>query len=77
MKSITKSLLRVRLLMDYGINVDKTQITLFTTKNSPMKMIIVDVIVGYALFRYGYDLNGNVKLYPNRMNSIHKEYFND
>ncbi len=77
MKIITKSLLRVRLLMDYGINVDTTQITLFATKKLPMKMMIVDGIGGYALFRYGYDLNGEVKLYPNRMHSIHIDYFNN
>lgn len=75
MKIITKSVLRVRLLMDYGINVDTSQITLFASIKLPMKMMIVDGIVGFALFRYGYNLNGDVKLYPNRMHSIHIDYF--
>ena len=74
MKIITKSLLRVRLLMDYPTRMNNIEIA---TKKLPMKMMIVDGIGGYALFRYGYDLNGEVKLYPNRMHSIHIDYFNN
>jgi hypothetical protein len=77
MKRITKSELQTRLGVDYDIWVRTSQITTTKTKNAPHSLMIVEGIGGYGLFRYGYNTNGEVKIYPNRMNEIHTKYFED
>ena len=68
MRKITKNELRGRLYMEYNLNVSTTQITL--TKTRTNNVMIVEGIGGSGLFRYGYDNNGIIKVYPNKMHEI-------
>ena len=68
MKRISKETLRNKLYMEYNLNVSTTQITL--TKTSINNVMIVEGIGGYGFFRYGYDSDGIIRIYPNKMNKI-------
>ena len=68
MKRISKETLRNKLYMEYNLNVSTTQITL--TKTRTNNVMIVEGIGGSGLFRYGYDNNGIIKVYPNKMHEI-------
>ena len=68
MKRISKETLRNKLYMEYNLNVSTTQITL--TKTSINNVMIVEGIGGYGFFRYGYDNDGIIRIYPNKMNKI-------
>ena len=68
MKRISKETLRNKLYMEYNLNVSTTQITLTKTKLN--NLMIVEGIGGYGFFRYGYDYNDIIKIYPNKMNEI-------
>lgn len=69
MKRITKDNLRARLFLDYGIKVHTTQITL-TKSYCHQSLMIVDGIGGMAIFRYGYNSDGDIKIYPNKIHQI-------
>lgn len=71
MKRITKDDLRIRLFRDYGITAHTTQITL-TKSYCHENLMIVDGIGGMAIFRYGRNTMGDIKIYPNKMHEINQ-----
>ena len=68
MRKITKNDLRAILYMEYNLIVKTTQITLF--KNSIHNLMVVAGIGGYGFFRYGFDNNGIIRVYPNQMHEV-------
>jgi len=68
MRKITKQELCARLFVDYNLHVSPKQITL--TKTSINNVMIVEGIGGYGFFRYGFDKDGTLLIYPNKMHSV-------
>lgn len=68
MKKVTKQELADRLILDYNIVVSTKQITL--TKTSINNVMIVEGIGGYGFFRYGIGIDGELKIYPNKMHEV-------
>lgn len=68
MRKITKHELTAKLFVDYNLRVSPKQITL--TKTSINNVMIVEGIGGYGFFRYGFDNNGVIRIYPNKMHEV-------
>lgn len=68
MRKITKHELTAKLFVDYNLRVNPKQITL--TKTSINNVMIVEGIGGYGFFRYGFDNNGVIRIYPNKMHEV-------
>ena len=68
MRKITKNELASILFRDFNLLVSTKQITL--TKTSINNVMIVEGIGGYGFFRYGFDNNGVIRIYPNKMHEV-------
>lgn len=68
MRKITKQELCGRLFVDFNLRVSPKQLTL--TKTSINDVVIVEGIGGYGFFRYGFDSDGIIRIYPNKMNEV-------
>lgn len=68
MRKITKQELSAKLFIDYNLRVSTKQIIL--TKTSINNVMIVEGIGGYGFFRYGFDNDGIIRIYPNKMHNI-------
>lgn len=68
MRKITKHELCAKLFVDYNLRVSPKQIIL--TKTAINNVMIVEGIGGYGFFRYGFDSDGIIRIYPNKMHHI-------
>lgn len=68
MRKITKNELAAILYSEYNLRVGTKQLTL--TKTSINNVVIVEGIGGYGFFRYGFDNNGIIRVYPNKMHEV-------